>query len=72
MFQNLSWRSLFSLRREPALWAALVVAAANIIAQGITGDLTWTQAIEAAVILLFGFVVRGQVSPTVYLGETPR
>lgn len=63
MFENLSWASIWSFRREPALWAALVVAVANVVAQVITGDLAWGQAVETLVTLAIGFIVRGQVTP---------
>jgi hypothetical protein len=62
MFTNLDLRN-FTLKREPALWGALVVAVANVIAQGISGGLAWGQAFESIMALSVGFAVRGRVSP---------
>lgn len=63
MFENLSWSSFWSFRKEPALWAALLVTVANVVAQAITGDIGWGQAVEALVTVAVGFLVRGEVTP---------
>jgi len=63
MFENLSWSSIRSFRREPALWAALIVTVANVVAQAISGDIGWGQAVEGLVAVALGFLVRGEVTP---------
>jgi hypothetical protein len=62
MFENFSFGNM-TWRREPVLWAALVVAVANVVAQIITGDIGFGQAAEAFAMLGFGFIARGQVTP---------
>ena len=62
MFTNLQRRNL-TWQREPILWVALAVAVLQAVASGLSGDLAWADAIEAIVVLLFGFIARGQVVP---------
>ena len=63
MFQNLSLKG-FTWPREPVLYLTLLVAVINVAIQYINGDVTWVQGLETLVILVGGFIARGQVSPT--------
>ena len=62
MFENLSLKG-FTWPREPVLYLTLLVAIVNVVITGLTGDVTWFEAIESLVILVAGFVARGQVTP---------
>ena len=63
MFDNLSIKT-FTWSREPALWIALAVAVLGIVSGAVSGSADWGTAIESIVVLVAGFLVRGQVSPT--------
>ena len=63
MFENLSF-SEFTWKREPALWIALAVAILSVVSGAVSGTADWGTAIESIVVLVAGFLVRGQVSPT--------
>ena len=62
MFQNLSLKG-FTWPREPVLYLTLIAAILTTVASALTGDLSWVQAVEAVIILVGGFIARGQVSP---------
>lgn len=62
MFQNLSLRG-FTWPREPVLYLTAAAALLTTVASALTGDVTWVQALEAAIIVIGGFIARGQVSP---------
>ena len=62
MFQNLSLKE-FSWPREPVLYLTLIAAILTTVASALSGDLGWVQAVEAIIILVGGFIARGQVTP---------
>lgn len=62
MFQNLSLKG-FTWPREPVLYLTLIAAILTTVASVLTGDLGWVDALEALVIVVGGFIARGQVSP---------
>lgn len=62
MFQNLSLKG-FTWPKEPVLYLTLIAAVLTTVAAALTGDLSWVQAVEAVIILVGGFIARGQVSP---------
>lgn len=63
MFENLSIRA-FTWRREPVLYITLIVAILNVVGAVLTGEVALVEATETIVLLIFGFIARGQVSPT--------
>jgi len=62
MFENLSFRG-FTWPKEPVLYLTLLVAILNVAISLITGDVSWGEAIDTVIILIGGFVARGQVTP---------
>lgn len=67
MFENLKL-SEFTWPREPVLYLTLLVAVLNVVIQFIAHDITWVQGLETLVILVGGFIARGQVTPMSNLG----
>ena len=66
MFENLKL-SEFTWPREPVLYLTLIVAILNVVIQFINGDVTWVQGLETLVLLVAGFIARGQVRPVAQL-----
>ena len=63
MFHDLSLKA-FTWPREPVLYLTLLVAILNVVIQYLNGDVSWVQGLETLVILIGGFIARGQVTPT--------
>lgn len=62
MFENLDLRQ-FTWKREPVLYVTLAIAILSVVANVLGGDVDVGDGIEAAVKILLGFIVRGEVTP---------
>jgi hypothetical protein len=62
MFTNLDLRQ-FTWKREPVLYVTLAIMVLQVVSSALQGDLAWVDAVESIVLLVFGFVARGEVKP---------
>lgn len=62
MFQNLSLKG-FTWPREPVLYLTVIAAILTTVASVIDGSVNWVDGLEALVIVVGGFIARGQVTP---------
>ncbi len=62
MFTNFSLTG-FTWKREPILYVTLVIGLLNVVQTVLIGDVDLFTAIQSAVLLVFGFVARGEVTP---------
>lgn len=63
MFENLSLRG-FTWNREPVLYVTLAVAILQVVVTIMTGDIALADGAMTIMTLVFGFIVRGEVTPT--------